>query len=317
MPNFNYPADADERIFRSGIVRLGDQRVHLSACTVQGNAGPGLPYPNEDAFSITTGDRLVAGVFDGATSLRLLDWLDDQTGARYASHLLKDRLAKLALDTPPSDLLARLNSILLEGARGRGSDLRDVHALPSSTATIVTLEAGASELHLSHISDSFAVAYYEDGTSRLLTPVHETYDTEMRRLMAKIAQDQGITPRQARNDPRIIELLLAKRQERHNAPDGHGDGVLNGDPAAALYFRYRRIPLAGITSILIASDGLFPQGVSERSAEGRDTVLKLLNSGGLPAVIEAKQASEDSDPDWHSLRYKHSDDATAVWIKFR
>jgi serine/threonine protein phosphatase PrpC len=313
LSSFDYPDARDEAVFRSA--RLG--AFSLSACTVHGGE-----QPNEDSFAVTERDGCLAvAVFDGATSLRPIPALASRgvTGARYASHFLRDRFADAALDLPPREALLRLNNWLLQSlADLGGADLADTHTLPASTATVVRVLPGQIAAEVAHVGDSALVAYYRDGSSGVLTPNDNArFDRRMRDLMTDIARERGIPLRQARQAPEVRQALLDMYRYRNNRPDGDGCGVVNGDPHLARYVFTTRLALDDVAALLLVSDGLTPVDRSLERAEDRAWMREVIAAAGLKGLVQCKRAAEDADPDWRHARYKHSDDATGVYLDFK
>ncbi len=290
-------------------------RLRLAASTV-----PGEPdKPNEDAFGIVpAGGALFVGVFDGTTSLRPIEGLERRgvNGARFASHFLRNGLHIAREEMNPQDVLIALNEALFEASKQfEGVDPEDTNTLPATSATIVKIDPGAGELQLASVYDSWCVVYYKDGRSELLTvDLNKQFDQQVVDLMQAIAARQGITPRAARQHEEVERALLESRVVKNNAPDGSGCGVVNGDPDMVPYIQTRAIELARVSAVLLGTDGLVPQGWSIERQADRRRLADELKSGGLGRLIGTKKRSEDADPDWHHVRFKHSDDATGLFL---
>ena len=313
-----YDPEDDGSVSRKATLSFGSKTVSVSAVTLQGSKDGKNKKPNEDAFSIVSDNtRLFAAIFDGTSSQKPIDWLVGQTGARFASHFMKGQFEDLAPVLKPSQLLAKLNQHLFqESTSHQGVSTQDVHSLPATTATIAVLDHSSGTLHICHLGDTFCLVFYVDGSSKLLTiDKNERYDTRVFTMIAKIAKQKHITPREARHDPRVDQAVKAMFQNTHNAPDGSGQGIINGDPVAERYMQYETLPLGGISAILLGSDGLMPPGLDEHTATGQIQLLKILKHGGLAALIKRKVAVENADLDWKYIRYKHSDDATGIYIE--
>jgi hypothetical protein len=72
---------------------------------------------------------------------------------------------------------------------------------------------------------------------------------------------------------------------------------------------------AVVNSIPLGTDGLLPPDWDIEKPEVRKQLEAVLLKGGLPKLIQLKKAAEDADPDWVITRYKHSDDATGIWVQ--
>jgi serine/threonine protein phosphatase PrpC len=316
------PSD-DQSVYQSEELELKTAKlvtVRLAACTYAGRSDYDQPQrPNEDAYGAMQPDSqsLLIAVFDGTSNITPITGLKDQTGARFASHFLKAKLEELTLIKDPAALLIELNEALLhESQRVAGARLDDVHSLPCSAATVAVLDFNTGKLAIGHLGDTFAWARMKDSPSCMLTDdLNRVYDQGMFDLIRQIAARERITPREAYTCPEVKQALLDKNSATHNHPDGKGVGLLNGDPVAEQYIQSYEMPMGGITDILLGSDGLVPPDLDGQDDTDREEMFALLDEGGLQVLIERKRAVEDADPDRHLVRYKHSDDATGVWVR--
>lgn len=312
-----YQPTQDQEVFKHAEFQIGKeklQRVNVSACTIAGRP----ERPNEDAYAITVENGILTlAIFDGCSSQKPIPALEPQTGARFASHFLKDTFMTLTNDVQLKDGMLSLNKKLLDMSKQLGGSLDDVHTLPVSTGTIVRVDADNQTMEFAHVGDTFVIVYYKDGTSELVTnDLNDKFDKEMFALMTSISKERGITPREARKDARVAQAIIDSFIRKFNTPNGMGCGYIDGDPTLEKYIQTRSISLAGISAILLGSDGLPPQGWSQTDEEGRNKLLNELQKGDFRQLIQAKKASEDNDPNWNYVRYKHSDDATGIFIQF-
>ena len=293
-------------------------QLHVAACSEGGDSR----RLNEDAFAVAVRDeQLLAGVFDGTTSLRAIRSLEQHgvSGARFASAFLRHSLGSVDPHRSAGDALRELNLRLRALSSGlEGFDPDDVNTLPASSATLVKFDARAGAMQLAHVYDSWCVAYFHDGRSELLTENrNRPFDEAVFDLMAKLARAQGVTPREVRAQPAIQDALVRSRATKSNRPDGAGTGLLNGDPNMSAYIQERELPLHALRAVLLGTDGLVPQGWNVEDERDRDRMFAEIANGGLPRLLEAKRRSEDADPDWWHIRDKHSDDATGVFIELK
>lgn len=320
---FQYDVAEDAHSFREGQCRLGLTRpisASVSAATVAGNANSG----NEDAWSINIANGIgLFGVFDGTTSLRPIAELQARalTGARFASHHLLDFFQNTEITETadlPGLLLKANASLLAKILKFDGATLADTHSMPSSLATIIRIDSDRNIMETVHVGDSFAIIYYQDGSSRLVTPnTNRDFDESIFRLIKKLAAEHSITNREARRDPEVAQALLKMFQFRNNRPDGKGSGLINGDPQGAQYIFHAKEDLERIEAILVGTDGLMPPGWECGDEDVQREVRNQIEQGGIQALIKTKVRIEDADPNWNSVRYKHSDDATGIFIKLK
>ena len=316
--SLNYPVQDDSRIYRSANFEL-DTSLHVlvEAVTIAGRKLPDSNQkPNEDAFSVQkTGETLLAAVFDGCSSQKQIEALGDESGARFASHYLKDYIYNHStLDTRM--LLLQANESLFEKSLALGAELSDVHTLPATTATALSIDATTHQLHLAHVGDTFCMILFSDGHTTLETvDRNRPYDEKIFIQIRELAKKRDISPREAKQDPTIKQAVMAMFQDSYNRPDGTGQGILNGDPKMKRYLQSSSLDLKDISAILLGSDGLIPAGMDEAKAADREKLFGIADSKGAKGLIAAKLESENEDPDWQHTRYKHSDDGTAVYLK--
>lgn len=302
-----------ERYFDETMVK--NSNVWLSACIVPNGDGK----PNEDAFSVVIANKLIwIGVFDGATSLRTLEKLQGMTEARFASDFLKNRFInnEVELNNSPKKVLLDLNAQLLEEAKKLGGNLEDTHSLPAAMVTLVKVDIDKFSLDFAHVGDTWAVVYGQDGESNLMTEdKNKKFDDEMFELIQSIAASKGMTNRQARQEETVKKALYEMYLRRNNNPNGKGSGLVNGDPNVEMYIQEGKISLSDKKAVLIGTDGLEIQGGLLSDDSYRDLLWKNYLMGGFKKLIQLKKESEDNDPDWKFVRYKHSDDATGVMVR--
>jgi serine/threonine protein phosphatase PrpC len=319
-PELTYDPEADMAVFLSGSLEVGDDTYTVSAATTAGRSLPESPCkPNEDTFGIVHDESNIAlAVFDGASSQKIIPELTC-SGARYASHSLKEDFdfhTAVSL-AEPKVALSSLNSMFRHRFRRLPSvDYADANSLPTATATIARINTESGRLDIAHVGDSWAAALFEDGDTALLTnDLHRPFDEQVLRLIHQIAVETGTTPREARDDPRVRTAIMQMFQDVRNRPDGTGEGMVNGDPHMDQYIHTASLPLEGVRAVLLASDGLVPPGMDERLHGHRKKLFDVAIDGGIAAVIALAKSRQDSDPDrWH-LRYKHGDDATGILLQ--
>ena len=67
---------------------------------------------------------------------------------------------------------------------------------------------------------------------------------------------------------------------------------------------------------MLLSFGLIPLGWDEQNEQDREKIFTVIEVKWVKELIRVKKEVEDNDPDWQVTRYKHSDDATGIYMKF-
>lgn len=289
--------------------------IKLSASSVPNGDGK----PNEDSFVVVTKDKVIwVGVFDGTTSLRVLDMLQGTTGARFASNFLKDHFIndEMEIMESPKEMLLELNAHLLEEVKKLGGKLEDTHSLPAAMVALVKIDMDKLSLDFANVGDTWIVIYDQNSESELVTEdTNKKFDDEMFDLIQSTATSKGLTNRQARQEETIKQALYEMYLRRNNNPNGKGSGLVNGDPNVGMYIQEGTISLGNKAAVLIGTDGLEIQGRLLADDSYRKYLWENYLEGGFKKLVFLKKESEDSDPDWRFPRYKHSDDATGVMVR--
>ncbi|HWY79378.1 MAG TPA: PP2C family serine/threonine-protein phosphatase [Candidatus Sulfotelmatobacter sp.] len=320
IEEFNSTTDLDDAIICYRKLAINGVSFEIDACTTAGSKDGISRKPNEDTFSvIRIKNLIIAAVFDGCSSQRQILSLKDETGAHFASHYLKSQFEKITEDISTTQIIRQLNQELLKRSmQFEGATLDDVHTLPASTATQAQINIHEDILNISHVGDTFCILQFVDNHMEFVTiDRNRKYDEERFALIKRIAKEKHITPREARKDERVGKAIHDMFQESYNKADGGGQGVINGDPNAEQYFQDISFSLLNIKSILIGSDGLIPPGWDEQKEKDREKIFSVLETKGVRELIRIKQKIENNDPNWQFVRYKHSDDATGIYIKIR
>ena len=326
MSLLQYNPEQDASVFLNTQVVIHGLQYEISAGTTAGRSEPDSPQkPNEDAFRACIYPRteylaeatgIAVGVFDGASSQQQIPELKGVSGARFASHALGDIFIDEPITGDVRSTVSGLNQALGERFRGFASvKWDDLNTLPTSTATVGQIDTTEHVLSVGHVGDSFGAALMQDGSTRLLTNnLHRQYDEKVLQLILDIANEEDITPREARKDPRIRQAIMAMFQGTRNRPDGTGEGMVNGDPHMDQYIHTESLPLRGVRAVLFGSDGLVPPSMDERKPGDREALFAITEDVGVQGLIRYTREVEREDPDrWH-IRYKHSDDATGLLV---
>lgn len=316
---FPYSSDQSDNFSAQQKIKIGERTIEIEVATQSGQTQPDTPAkPNEDSLSVVQwGDSIVAAVFDGASSQKPIPEIEPVSGAAFASRSLKEIMEALPATQDMAAALKDLNRLLGERFQTFSSiDMTDVHTLPSSTATIVRISPNNDQLEVANVSDSFAIALLKDGrTIRLTDNKHRPFSEGPLTLLGQLAKKNNTTPREARNDPRIKEAIMEAMRNSRNRPDGTGAGIVNGDPDMDRYVYSFSLPLSEVDALLIGSDGLVPPNRDEAAEIDQKWLMQTAQREGVGGLITHTREIEDSDPDRHFLRYKHSDDATGILMR--
>ena len=314
-----YDLAADETVFRDCSAKIelrGKSRIiPVSVATIAGNKTKG----NEDAGALrVNGSQAILGLFDGAANSIVCPELAalGVNGARFASHTLAEMLQDHAA-LNPGKILLTLNELLAERSKlflaqhGVTPDL-----FPTSTGTVAVIDFERDEIFVEHVADSILMLFYADGNSQIVTPDQVGHTVvpiveDVKREMKRTKEPPRLIAQRPEYQSRIKENCL----RNFNAPSGDGFGALNGSQEIAQYLWTTRLPLKGVESLLLVSDGFLPPSEDHNDLSVRERLMSLMRAEGLKGVYKWKSSVEDSDPDWHHIRFKHSDDSTGIWLR--
>ncbi len=253
---------------------------------------------NEDV--LLQGDGLF-GVFDGATSLDRRRFAGGLTGgllaAQIAARTFREEggclahLADLANRRIRHTLLAE-NVAMTERAR-----------FWSTSCAVIRVFADRFEY--CQTGDALILLIADDGGCRLVTP-----QIDIDRETLQQWQNTPAPPATAIHD------LLADQIHRVRLQMNISYGVLNGEPEAVNFLRHGFQDLAGVSDILLFTDGLFLPRENLLAKDDWHRLVNLYRAGGLQAVRNHVRCLQQQDPTCRKYpRFKQHDDIAAVAIQ--
>lgn len=242
------------------------------------------------------------GVFDGATSLEKKTTVSGKTGGLAAAESAARVFSRNGGSLP--QLAAQANRTIRELMAAHGVDLSCRRYLWSTSCMVVRIDG--DEVEWFQTGDSMALLLHADGSHRLLAkPVD--HDRETLCLWKKCGPDAT----GAIGDHFADQIL--KVREGMNIHYG----VLNGEPQALDFIRHGREPLAGVTDIILFTDGLLLPRTDPEQPEDMATFARLYRRGGLKAIHQRVRRLQSDDPRCTIYpRFKIHDDIAAIALQF-
>ena len=241
------------------------------------------------------------GVFDGATSLDKRKFAGNLTGgllaARIAAQTFEKGYGNLALLADQANHRIR-NSLLAENV-----SLSERHRLWSTSLAVVRL----AEDHFEYCQtgDAVILLILDDGGYHLVTPAVDI-DRETLHLWKQSQAPETTT----------IHDLLAEQIHRVRLQMNVSYGVLNGEPEAMNFLHHGSRELAGISDILLFTDGLFLPRENPLQGDDWQCLADLYLGGGLQGVRNHVRRLQQEDPACRKYpRFKQQDDIAAVAIQ--
>jgi len=241
------------------------------------------------------------GVFDGATSLDKRKFAGELTGgllaARIAAQTFRNGYGRLAHLADQAN--RRIRRSLLE----ENVPLSERHRLWSTSLAVVRLDGERFEY--CQTGDALILLLLDDGGYRLVTPEIDI-DRETLQLWKESPAAKTTT----------IHDLLAEQIHRVRLQMNISYGVLNGEPEAMSFLRHGHQDLAGVSDILLFTDGLFLPRENPLDCDDWQFLASLYRHGGLQAVRNHVRRLQQEDPTCRKYpRFKQHDDIAAVAIQ--
>jgi hypothetical protein len=254
---------------------------------------------NEDWFAVTP---TAAIVLDGVTSvadtgcLHGVRWYVEKLGSRILGNLSLDNLELREILAQSIDDVAALHA--------QTCDL-DHPATPAATVAIVRVQQDDIE-HLV-LADASVAIDSTDGM-RVIT------DARVNVIVAE--ERKAATQHPADSDAyrRFIENSMIEQLKWRNKPGGYW--VASVDPGAVREALVGRIALDNVRRVALLSDGA-SRLVDKYGIATWPQLLDILEQAGPTGLIQQVRAADEADSDRHRwARYKVSDDATAIYVRF-
>lgn len=269
---------------------------------------------NEDALVIST-EPHVYGVLDGATSVVPFRGPNGETGGYLASNIVSRHLESITLERWSSlslkEAVLEANAALREAMVESGIDPEEKEQLWTTAIALIRI----NEQHIDYVQtgDCMIFAAYEDGTIRTVTHDQLAHIDKQTMKRWKECVDRGMTSRAQIRE--LVEPYIRKNKAKMNTLAGYS--AVNGQPELAPLLEHGTINRIQLTALLIITDGLFPYAEEEDTRVDEHLLFAGLQEHGLQGYAEQLIALEESDPECQKyIRFKKSDDKTAVWIRF-
>ena len=241
-------------------------------------------------------------VFDGASSLVRFVNKKGETGGKLAAKIAKEIFSKN--NKSLKQLAIEANNNILEAMKKEGIDMNQKEALWSTSLAAVRLKN--NEVEFFSIGDCLILALFKNGSHKLLVPYLD-HDLETMIKWKKLAN------RKVRNIWRVLKQQIDKVRKEANIKYG----CLNGQKEALKFFRYGKVTLKNIESIILFTDGLFIPKENPKEREKWELFVKLYQDHGLVGVLKYVRSLEKLDPNcWKFPRFKQHDDIAAIGIDF-
>lgn len=257
---------------------------------------------NEDRLLV---QKSLYGVFDGATSLKKTDSLQEgMTGGALAAQIAKDTFLDVDGSLFETAVEANRRIGLSQVAAGVNVDARET--LWSTSMGVVRILG--ERLEYCSAGDALIMVLYEDNRYVFLTPDIDI-DCETLILWKKLSAC-------AKNKRKSIYTALKQQIRKVRLQMNREYGVLNGESAAADFINSGSCDLTGVTDVLLFTDGLYLPKEDPNQMSDWGKFVDLYQAQGLRGLRDYVRSLQISDPDLSVYpRFKVHDDIAAIALR--
>lgn len=274
--------------------------------------------PNEDAFGLA---HRAAWIIDGATGQGADVYVagPGETDAFWLAQKMREVFARLSgtfLSGP--EFYAQARDIVLSEFNTQARKIPEAdYAWPSAAVSRMALNG--DRLVCDSLGDCTILLRRKDGRIERHggDPVHATCDAQAVSELVRLRQTGEISPDKeplaARS--RLLPLIRANRN-RANTVGGYGSFTLSKPIAAGLVRTTVFSAAAEFTHALLMTDGFYALVEDYHSVTDEKLVSDAMEKG-IDVLAQRLREVEDADPRGLTYpRFKKSDDATAVLVRF-
>ena len=276
----------------------------LTGCHVDTLYEKGSSSINEDRLLV--GESLF-GVFDGATSLEKKGLTEDgMTGGAFAAQIAKDTFSGAVGNLFDTALEANRRIGLAQVTAGVNVNERET--LWSTSMAVVRILGG--QLEYCSAGDALIMLLYEDDTYTFLTP-----DVDIDRETLIVLKEFNTCVRSKR---KALYTAFNKQIRKVRLQMNREYGVLNGESTAADFIHYGTCDVAGVTDVLLFTDGLYLPKEDPNQNSDWAKFVDLYQKNGLQGLRDYVRSLQVSDPDLTVYpRFKVHDDIAALSLNLK
>ncbi len=269
------------------------------AVSIQKIYNKGFGNLNEDELLIK--DKIFA-VFDGASNLVKFINKKGETGGKLAAKIAKEIFLKN--DKSLKQLAIEANNQILEAMKKEGINTNQKEALWATSFASVRLKNNGAEFF--SIGDCLIFVLFKNDSHKLLTQYMD-HDLETMIKWKKLAN------KKTKNIWKVLKSQIDKVRRGANIKYG----CLNDQKEAIKFFKFGKIRLENIKSMILFTDGLLLPKENPEESENWNIFVKIYKKSGLKGILKHVRSLERKDPNcWKYPRFKLHDDVAAIGIDF-
>ncbi|GAA3406452.1 PP2C family serine/threonine-protein phosphatase [Paenibacillus hodogayensis] len=252
----------------------------------------------EDAIVLNDAGRLY-GVMDGVTPISDYRDAEGHNGANLASNLLRAYFARLDGSGDLVEAVKEANRELRQAMVAGGIDVAAKHELWASCLAVAVVSE--DNVRYAQLGDCMAVARYTDGRFAVLTNNRVTGVSARAKLKRERDRQAGKPIEDEAAFAELYKVLVYNRSQMANTAEGYG--VANGTEEAGDHIQSGVVPLAGLSHLLLVSDGMFHPGLP------LEQTMELVLKEGFERYVERVETAERE-------RRMNPDDRSAILLSW-
>jgi hypothetical protein len=239
------------------------------------------------------------GVFDGATSLEKNPSRSGLSGGFQAASIAAETFRH---HVGPLAQAAEVANHRIRTAQGYDRIPPDQRLRLWSTS-LAAIRLHETSFEYCHTGDCMIMILHHDGSHSLLSPELDIDGETLALWQQSPATGQ------------TIHSLLAEQIAEVRLRMNVSYGVLNGEPEAMQFFRHGHHSLAGVSDILLFTDGLMLPKADPTSPTDWHSFADIYCRGGLTALRDHVRTVQQTDPVCRCYpRFKMHDDIAAIAV---
>ena len=277
---------------------------------------------NEDTFLLKeNGQYILAAVADGGSALSSFTTVSgtEKFSGLFVSGAVTAYLEKeFGKSNSAAELLTNANDYVKDLLLARGVDPEEASAMELPTASgvsIILIDKKSQTAKIAQVGDS-AVLVDDGDRIRLAIPFEMPHFDNLAFAVAeRLSREKRISYKAALEDEEVGQLFIKSRLFE-NETDDKGSGAVNGKKGFSKYLRSITIPLSGVRSIAVLSDGMYLPTEDFTLTPDWKRMMQFMESEGLDGLYREVTKLKNEDPEFMKFpRAKKHDDAAGILLK--
>ena len=255
--------------------------MHIAMLYDQGSA-----REQEDRYVIR---EQLFGIADGVSapyeSYESIRRFEGKTGGQIAAEIVCKILERPSISL--RSLILQANHKIRQMQEVTGLSIKYADQLAGTTVAAVRL---GDVIEIVQIGDAIVAWRLKDGRVEATRNQQFLHDRELLAIFMETMKSSHGNREEAWKH--YLPISKEYRQRDANTTHPSAYGILNGQPQAERFITYQEFPKAGISTIILCSDGLVSFEDTESPTVLAQTMFGAYDTGGLQTMYESKRAKE-------------------------